>query len=69
MTNNNMQWQRKYLICFNNSGLMIALEIPFVIGMIFCPESPRWLFTKGKVNQNRLGILNYGYNNSSDLNE
>ena len=35
--------------CHNNYylGLMMALEIPFIIGMIFCPESPRWLFTKG----------------------
>ena len=28
-------------------GLMIALEVPFVIGMTVCPESPRWLLSKG----------------------
>jgi len=27
---------------------MIVMVVPFVIGMYICPESPRWLYSKGK---------------------
>ena len=37
-----------YLNWWQLAASMIFLVIPFVIGMFFVPESPRWLFLKGR---------------------
>ena len=33
------------------------MVVPFMIGMYFCPESPRWLFAKGRFKKYKICLL------------
>ncbi|XP_023323438.1 facilitated trehalose transporter Tret1-2 homolog [Eurytemora carolleeae] len=45
-----------FLNWFQLAGLMIVMVVPFVIGMYICPESPRWLYSKGLEDEGRTAL-------------